>query len=60
MERFKKVVEVCKELGVSRQTIYRWGKQGLINIEKSPSGAIWIEVSSYEKFKKYKNGDDNL
>lgn len=45
----KKISEACRELGVTRQTLYNWNNQGKITIVKSPSGSIFVEVNDLYK-----------
>jgi len=47
-----RIPEACKELNVTRQTLYNWKKRGLINFIKSPAGGIFVSVDdSYKKIK---------
>lgn len=53
MKNFKTIAEVCEELKITRQTVYRWKNKGLINIIKSQTGSVFVEVASYENIKKF-------
>lgn len=49
-----KIDDVCKELNVTRQTIYNWKNKGLIHFIKSPSGSIFVANDElYEKLKSF-------
>ncbi|RYD01467.1 hypothetical protein N752_29640 [Desulforamulus aquiferis] len=44
------VTEVAKRLGVSRTTMWRWAKNGLLPVYQLPRGHIRIRESELEKF----------
>jgi excisionase family DNA binding protein len=48
---FYKVWDLERELSVSRVTIYRWCKRGVIEYVKLPSGHIRIPREEVEKLK---------
>jgi excisionase family DNA binding protein len=48
---FYKVWDLERELSVSRATIYRWCKRGVIEYVKLPSGHIRIPREEIEKLK---------
>ena len=50
-ETMYKVWDLERELSVSRATIYRWCKKGVLRYVKLPSGHIRIPVQEISKLK---------
>jgi DNA-binding transcriptional MerR regulator len=49
-EKFYKISEVVKLLGISKPTLYNWEKQGLLKIQRSKSGGLnFISQSELDK-----------
>ena len=48
---YYRVWDVERELSVSRATIYRWCKKGIVNYIRLPSGHIRIPVKEVEKLR---------
>jgi excisionase family DNA binding protein len=46
-----KLWDAERELGVSRVTLYRWCRRGLVQFTRLPSGHIRIPVSELERLK---------
>ena len=60
-EKFYKISEVVKLLGISKPTLYNWEKQGLLKIQRSKSGGLnFISQSELDKIQnKETNNKEN-
>lgn len=60
-EKFYKISEVVKLLGISKPTLYNWEKQGLLKIQRSKSGGLnFIFQSELDKIQnKETNNKEN-
>lgn len=53
-----KLWDVERQLGVSRQTLYRWCKAGTLDFVRLPSGYIRVPTSEVERLKQSKQHVD--
>ena len=52
IKKFVKIGEASKELGVSIDTLRRWGKAGKIEVIKTPGGTRLYSISTLKEFTK--------
>ncbi len=50
-----RISKVCKELEISRQTIYNWKKNGKIKTFKSLGGYNFISIDEFNRLLEMKN-----